>query len=97
MKVPKGRHALPGAFPGRVVEVKDPRSLVDDKLDAKVVAEMFERGVRTLTGKDMKESFGLFFEPGDVVVQRGTTHTWINRGSVPAVTAFILIDAQALE
>ena len=57
----------PGPFPGRVVEVKDPRSLVDDKIDAKVVAEMFERGVRTLTGKDMKESFALFFEPGDVV------------------------------
>ena len=44
MKVPKGKHALPGAFPGRVVEVKDPRSLVDDTIDAKVVAEMFERG-----------------------------------------------------
>ncbi len=67
MKVPKGKHALPGAFPGRVVEVQDPRSLVDDKIDAKVVAGMFERGVRTLTGKDMRESFGLFFEPGDVV------------------------------
>ena len=67
MKVPKGKHALPGPFPGRVVEVKDPRSLVDDKIDAKVVGEMFERGMRTLTGKDMKASFGLFFEPGDVV------------------------------
>lgn len=36
-------------------------------------------------------------KPGDVVVQRGTVHTWINRGSVPAVTAFILIDAQPAE
>ncbi|MGH8635207.1 MAG: hypothetical protein ACRET7_13905 [Burkholderiales bacterium] len=35
--------------------------------------------------------------PGDVVVQRGTTHTWVNRGSVPAVTAFILIDAKPAE
>jgi hypothetical protein len=67
MKVPKGKHALPGPFPGRVVEVKDPRSLVDDKIDGKVVAEMFERGVRTLTGKDMRESFALLFEPGDTV------------------------------
>jgi len=67
MKVPKGRHALPGPYPGRVVEVKDPRSLVDDRIDAKVVAEMLERGVRTLTGKDMKASFALFFEPGDVI------------------------------
>jgi uncharacterized cupin superfamily protein len=33
-------------------------------------------------------------KPGDVVVQRGTIHTWVNRGSVPAVTAFILIDAR---
>ena len=67
MKVPKGKHALPGPFPGRVVEVKDPQSLVDDKIDAKVVAAMFERGIRTLTGKDMKTSFAIFFEPGDVV------------------------------
>ncbi len=36
-------------------------------------------------------------KPGDVVIQRGTTHTWVNRGSVPAVTAFILIDANPAE
>jgi uncharacterized cupin superfamily protein len=36
-------------------------------------------------------------KPGDVVVQRGTTHTWVNRGTVPAVTAFILIDANPAE
>ena len=34
---------------------------------------------------------------GDVVVQRGTIHTWVNRGSVPAVFAFILIDAKPAE
>jgi uncharacterized cupin superfamily protein len=36
-------------------------------------------------------------KPGDVVVQRGTLHTWVNRGSAPAVTAFILIDATPTE
>ncbi|MGH6689171.1 MAG: cupin domain-containing protein [Gammaproteobacteria bacterium] len=36
-------------------------------------------------------------KPGDIVVQRGTTHTWVNRGKVPAVTAFILIDARPAE
>jgi quercetin dioxygenase-like cupin family protein len=34
---------------------------------------------------------------GDVVIQRGTIHTWVNRGSVPAVTAFVLIDAAPVE
>ncbi|HJY57714.1 MAG TPA: cupin domain-containing protein [Streptosporangiaceae bacterium] len=32
-------------------------------------------------------------KPGDVIVQRGTIHTWVNKGPVPAVIAFILIDA----
>jgi quercetin dioxygenase-like cupin family protein len=31
---------------------------------------------------------------GDVLVQRGTIHNWINRGSAPCVIAFILIDAK---
>jgi quercetin dioxygenase-like cupin family protein len=31
---------------------------------------------------------------GDVLVQRGTIHNWINRGTVPCRIAFILIDAQ---
>jgi quercetin dioxygenase-like cupin family protein len=39
----------------------------------------------------------IHLKPGDVVVQRGTVHTWVNRGSVPAVTAFILMDATPAE
>ena len=28
---------------------------------------------------------------GDVIVQRGTVHNWINRGTEPCVIAFVLI------
>jgi len=31
---------------------------------------------------------------GDVMIQRGTNHGWVNRGSVPARVAFVLIDGQ---
>ena len=31
---------------------------------------------------------------GDVLVQRGTIHNWINHGAVPCVIAFVLIDAK---
>ena len=31
---------------------------------------------------------------GDVLVQRGTIHNWLNRGSEPCRIAFILIDAR---
>lgn len=34
---------------------------------------------------------------GDVIVMRGVTHCWINRSDQPAVTAFILLDAQPIE
>lgn len=34
---------------------------------------------------------------GDVLVQRGTIHNWINCGTEPCVMAFVLIDAQAAE
>jgi quercetin dioxygenase-like cupin family protein len=33
---------------------------------------------------------------GDVVIQRGTNHSWVNRGSEMARIAFILIDAKPL-
>jgi len=67
LKVPKSKHSLPGPFPGRVVKVTDPRSLVGDKVDAKVVAEMFERGLRALTGVAPKQAFGMLFTRDDVI------------------------------
>ena len=35
-------------------------------------------------------------QPLDVVIQRGTNHSWVNSGTEPAVLAAILIDAQPL-
>jgi quercetin dioxygenase-like cupin family protein len=34
---------------------------------------------------------------GDVLVQRGTIHNWINRGTQPCLIAFVLIDAKPVE
>ena len=34
---------------------------------------------------------------GDVVVQRGTMHAWVNTGTQPCVFAFVLIDASPAE
>jgi quercetin dioxygenase-like cupin family protein len=35
-------------------------------------------------------------KPLDTVVQRGTNHTWENRGTQPALIAFVLLDAKPL-
>src|SRR5574341_554060 len=34
---------------------------------------------------------------GDVLVQRGTIHNWVNRGAAPCVIAFVLVDAKPVE
>ena len=33
---------------------------------------------------------------GDVMVQRGTNHAWVNRGSEPARLPIVLLDAKPL-
>lgn len=38
----------------------------------------------------------IHLKAGDVVIQRGTNHSWINRGTEPARIAFVLIDAKPL-
>ena len=67
LKVPRTKHSIPGPFPGNVVKVTDKRSLQDEKFDAPVIAAMFEKGLSSLTGKNMKDSFRMFFEKRDVV------------------------------
>ena len=47
---------------------------------------------------DMELDDGLVtLRAGDVLVQRGTIHNWVNRYKVPCVIAFVLIDARAVE
>jgi len=33
---------------------------------------------------------------GDVLVQQGTNHAWVNRGTIPCRVAFVLIDAKEI-
>ena len=39
----------------------------------------------------------IHLKAGDVLVQRGTIHNWVNRGTAPCVIAFVLIDAKPVE
>jgi quercetin dioxygenase-like cupin family protein len=42
---------------------------------------------------ELDSSEVVHLKPGDNVVQRGTMHAWVNNGSMSAVFAFVLIDA----
>ena len=39
------------------------------------------------------EASTVHLKAGDVLVQRGTIHNWVNRGTEPCVIAFVLIAA----
>jgi naringenin degradation protein FdeH len=44
---------------------------------------------------DMDEG-SVTLRAGDIMVQRGTNHAWINRGNAPARLAIVLLDAKPL-
>jgi uncharacterized protein (DUF362 family) len=59
---------MPGLFPGRVVEVVDPRSISNNHVSQPLVRSMLERGMQELTGKSsVKDAWSLFIKPTDVV------------------------------
>ncbi len=60
--------AMPGLFPGRVVEVRDTKAIVANRVSRPVVRRMLEQGMKELTGeKSAREAWAKFVRPGDVV------------------------------
>ncbi len=84
---------LPGGTVFRVLSLEpgnSPRMHRTDSLDYAVV----------LSGEiDMELDDGLMVhcKTGDVIVQRGTVHNWLNRGAETCVLLFVLIDAKSVE
>jgi quercetin dioxygenase-like cupin family protein len=80
---------LPGGSVFRVISLEPgsaPRNHRTDSIDYAVV----------ISGEiDMELDVGsVHLKAGDVLVQRGTMHNWVNKGSEPCVIAFVLIDSK---
>ena len=43
---------------------------------------------------ELEKGTEVHLRAGDVLVQRGTVHCWLNRGKAPCVIAFVLVDAK---
>ena len=46
---------------------------------------------------ELDEGEQVHLKAGDVMVQRGTVHNWVNRGSAPCTMAVILVHAKPVE
>src|SRR5262245_2036437 len=52
-EVPRAKDAMPGPFPGRVIEIRHPDAVrPDHAINGEAVKEMMARGMRELTGAD---------------------------------------------
>lgn len=83
---------LAGGTVFRIVEFgpgNTPRNHRTDSIDYAVV----------MSGEIDMEMDGamIHIKAGDVLVQRGTVHNWINSGTEPCIIAFALIDAKPVE
>ena len=59
---------MPGLYPGRVVEVREDKAIVRNRVSQPIVGRMLERAMKKLTGeKSAREAWAKFIQPGDVV------------------------------
>ena len=83
---------LPGGTVFRVIEFSPgvaPRVHRTDSIDYAVV-------ISGEIDMELEKGSEVHLKAGDVLVQRGTVHNWINRGAAPCVMAFVLIDAKSV-
>lgn len=65
---PRSALGMPGLYPGRVIELCDPRAIQNNHLSQPRVRRMIERGITELTGeRTAAAAWSKFFEPSDIV------------------------------
>ncbi len=91
-ELPASPLAMPGLFPGRVVEVVHSKSIVNRRISRPAVRTMVEEGMKALTGEQApKDAWARFFSPGDVVALK------VNPSGVPITTTSIPLVREVIQ
>jgi len=82
--MPPSPLGMPGLFPGRIVEVVHPGSIVNRRPSPAAIQQMVREGMKALTGApSADEAWSRFVEPSDVVALK------VNPSGVPTTTTSI--------
>jgi uncharacterized protein (DUF362 family) len=66
--VSKNLEAIPGPWPGSVIEVNSTSAITQNTINQEIVGKMLERALKELTGKDsLVEAWSVFIKPEDIV------------------------------
>jgi uncharacterized protein (DUF362 family) len=94
---PLGKFAAPGLYPGRVVEVKNPRMIRSGTKDASAIKASLDAGMKALTGAtDPLDAWKRFFEPGDVVGIKLVPNGWRYAHSSPEIVLEVIEKLKAV-
>lgn len=84
--MPMSPLAMPGLFPGRVVQSSHAGALVSGRVSQPAVRDMLDQGMRALTGvTDAKTAWARFIEPSDVVALK------VNPSGTPTTTTSVAL------
>ena len=65
---PRNENSMPGKYPGKIVQVDNPDSVVDDSIVDVEAYKMVEKGMLALTGeKKLKKAWRQFVSPGEKI------------------------------
>lgn len=68
LKHPRTKDSLPGKYPGKVVQINDPNSVVDEVPQEEEAYKMLEAGMLLLSGKEkLKDAWLQFVKPNEVI------------------------------
>ena len=91
---PKAAFAMPGRFPGKVVEVHHPGAVVEHRIRYEPVQQMVGRGMMELTGApDAIAAWRSMFQKGDRVGFKVNPVGMSRSGSVESISNFATIMA----
>ncbi|MBM4068817.1 MAG: DUF362 domain-containing protein [Planctomycetes bacterium] len=86
---PRAEYAMPGPFPGRVVEVRHPAAVSPTHvINRDVVRQMMDRGMRELVGADNPlDGWRRFFQRGDRIGIKVNPVGRTRNGSIPSISS----------
>ena len=68
VKIPRTKDSMPGLYPGKVVKVTDPGSVVEGKPQEDAAYNMLKTAILSLTGeKSLKKAWRKFVSPKDII------------------------------
>jgi len=68
LKYPRNENSIPGKYPGKVAQINNPKSVIEEKPQEEEAYKMLKEGMIALTGeKNLKKAWKQFVKPDEII------------------------------